>query len=176
MRISAKAEYACLAEISVAHLYNLRRSPGYRKLAAKWEPTRPTATSIGERRRPDPQGQPGYLRIDTVHQGDWNGVKGVYHINAVDAVTQWQVVGCVERISEQHLLPVLQAMLHQFPFPILGAHFDNGSEYINYSIAEMMGAMMVEFTKSRACRSRRQAAACSRMCPRATDRRWRRCG
>jgi hypothetical protein len=37
---------------------------------------RPVA--IGERRRPDPQGRPGYLRVDTVHQVDWDGSKGVY--------------------------------------------------------------------------------------------------
>jgi len=152
-----KTEYARLAEISVAHLYNLRHSPGYRKLAAKWEPTRPTATSIAERRRPDPRGQPGYLRIDTVHQGDWNGVKGVYHINAVDAVTQWQVVGCVERISEQHLLPVLEAILHQFPFRIQGFHSDNGSEYINHEVEKLLKSLLIEFTKSRAYRSQDNA-------------------
>jgi hypothetical protein len=72
-----KAEYARLGAISVAHLYNLRGSARYRKLAAKWKPARPVATVIAERRQPDPRGQPGYLRIDTVHQADWNGVKGV---------------------------------------------------------------------------------------------------
>jgi hypothetical protein len=61
------------------------------------EATKPTAVSIADRRRPEPQGRPGYLRVDTVHQGDWDGAKGVYHINAVDAVTQWQVVGCCSR-------------------------------------------------------------------------------
>ena len=152
-----KGEYARLAGISVAHLYNLRRSPGYRKLAAKWEPTRPVAISIGERRKPDPQGRPGYLRIDTVHQGDWNGVKGVYHINAVDAVTQWQVVGCVGRISEQHLLPVLEAMLHQFPFQIRGFHSDNGSEYINHEVEKLLKSLLIDFTKSRANRSQDNA-------------------
>jgi transposase InsO family protein len=152
-----KSEYARLAGISVAHLYNLRRSMSYRKLAAKWEPTRPSAIAIGERRRPDPQGRPGFVRIDTVHQGDWGGVKGVYHINAVDAVTQWQVAGCVGRINEQHLLPVLEAMLHQFPFRILGFHSDNGSEYINYEVAKLLKSLLVEFTKSRACRSQDNA-------------------
>jgi hypothetical protein len=53
---------------------------------------------------PDPQGGPGFLRIDSVHRGDWEGAKGFDHINAVDAVTQWQVVGCAGRISEQYLL------------------------------------------------------------------------
>ena len=53
-----------------------------------WEPTLPSAVAIGERRRPDPQNRPGFLRVDTVHEGDWDGAKGVYHINAVDTVTQ----------------------------------------------------------------------------------------
>lgn len=152
-----KAEYARLAGISVAHLYNLRSSVGYRKLAARWEPTQPSAITIGERRKPDPQGRPGFLRIDTVHQGDWNGVKGVYHINAVDAVTQWQVVGCVERINEQFVLPVLEAILHQFPFRILGFHSDNGSEYVNYDVAKLLKGLLIEFTKSRANRTQDNA-------------------
>lgn len=152
-----QSDYARLAEISVAHLYNLRHSARYRKLAAKWEPTRPSAIAIGERRKPDPQGRPGFLRVDTVHQGDWEGAKGVYHINAVDAVTQWQVVGCVGRISEAFLLPVLEAMLHQFPFRILGFHSDNGSEYVNYEVAKLLKSLLIEFTKSRANRTQDNA-------------------
>jgi transposase InsO family protein len=152
-----QTKYARLAGISVAHLYNLRRSVGYRKLAARWEPTQPGAITIGERRRPDPQGRPGFLRIDTVHQGDWNGVKGVYHINAVDAVTQWQVVGCVGRINEQFVRPVLEAILHQFPFRILGFHSDNGSEYVNHDVAKLLKGLLIEFTKSRANRTQDNA-------------------
>lgn len=152
-----KAEYARLAKISVAHLYNLRRSAGYRKMAAEWKPTQPSAIALGERRKPDPQGRPGFLRIDTVHQGDWQGAKGVYHINAVDAVTQWQVVGCVERINEHFLLPVLEAILHQFPVRILGFHSDNGSEYVNYEVAKLLKSLLIEFTKSRANRTQDNA-------------------
>ena len=152
-----RKEYARLAEISVAHLYNLRASARYRKVAAKWEPTQPSGAAIGERRKPDPKGQPGYLRIDTVHQGDWDGVKGVYHINAVDAVTQWQVVGCVERISEHFLLPVLEAVLHQFPFQILGFHSDNGSEYVNHGVSKLLKSLLIEFTRSRANRTQDNA-------------------
>jgi hypothetical protein len=71
-----KREYERLAGISTGHLYNLRNSVGYRKQAAIFEPTRPSPVAIGERRRPDPKGRPGYLRVDTVHQGDWDGSKG----------------------------------------------------------------------------------------------------
>jgi len=146
-----------LAEISGAHLYNLRRSPAYRKVAAVFEPTRPSPVSIAERRRPDPRGEPGYLRVDTVHQGDWDGEKGVYHINAVDTVTQWQVIGCAAKISERFLIPVLEAMLHQFPFRIQGFHADNGSEFINHTVAQLLEKLLVEFTKSRANRSQDNA-------------------
>lgn len=149
--------YARLGKISVSHLYNLRASAGYRNQAAVFEPTRPTAIAIGERRRPEPRGRPGFLRVDTVHQGDWEGAKGVYHINAVDAVTQWQVVGCVSKISEAYLLPVLGAVLEQFPFTVQGFHVDNGSEYINHRVAKMMEKLHAEFTKSRACRSQDNA-------------------
>jgi transposase InsO family protein len=152
-----KVEFVRLAGISVAHLYNLRGSSKYRKQAAVFKPTRPTAVSIGERRKPDPGGRPGFLRIDTVHQGDWDGAKGVYHINAVDTVTQWQVVGCVSKISEAYLIPVLEAILHQFPFIILGLHSDNGSEFINHMVAELLQKLWIEFTKSRANRTQDNA-------------------
>ena len=152
-----KPEYVRLAGISVAHLYNLRNSVGYRRQAAVFEPTRPSGVSIGERRRPEPQGRPGYLRVDTVHQGDWDGAKGVYHINAVDAVLQWEVIGCASKISERYLIPVLKAMLEQFPFPILGFHSDNGSEFINHTVARLLNKLLVEFTKSRASRSQDNA-------------------
>jgi transposase InsO family protein len=71
----------------------------------------------------------------------------------VDTVTQYQVVGCVETISERHLLPVLEAMLHQIPFVIRGFHCDNGSEFINYQVAGLLEKLRVEFTKSRAYRT-----------------------
>jgi transposase InsO family protein len=150
-------QYERLAKISVAHLYNLRASARYRNQAAVFEPTHSTTAAIGQRRKPDPQGRPGYLRLDTVHQGDSAGIKGVYHINAVDAVTQWQVVGCAEKISEAYLVPVLAAVLAQFPFSIRGFHADNGSEYINHRVAAMLRKLHAEFTRSRACRSQDNA-------------------
>jgi transposase InsO family protein len=146
-----------LARISVAHLYNLRRSVRYRRHAGVFERTRPQAVLIGERRKPEARNRPGFLRVDTVHQGDWEGAKGVYHINAVDTVTQWQVVGCVSKISEQYLVPVLEAILHQFPFKILGFHSDNGSEFINHTVARLLEKLRIEFTKSRANRTQDNA-------------------
>jgi len=148
-----KQEYQRLASISVAHLYNLRQRPQYLQRRLHYTKTRPTPISIGERRRPDPQGQPGYLRVDTVHPGDQKGNKGVYHINAVDETTQWQIVAATPRISEAWLEPVLAAMLHQFPFHILGFHSDNGSEFINTTVSRLLNKLLIEQTKSRPRRS-----------------------
>jgi hypothetical protein len=148
-----QAAYERVAGISVAQIYRFRSSEFYRKRNTSYQPTRPTLIPIGERRKPRPQGRPGYLRIDTVHQGDQDGVKGLYHINAVDEVTQWEIVAATPQISEHWLIPLLRQLLEQFPFMILGFHSDNGSEFINYVVKELLEKLLIEQTKSRAYRS-----------------------
>ena len=152
-QLFANSAYVRLAHISVSHIYNLRRSRAYRSQRVVFDRTQTRQVGIAERRKPDPQGQPGYLRVDTVHQGHWDSRPGLYHINAVDTVTQWQVVGCVETISERHLVPVLEAMLHQFPFRLRGFHCDNGSEFLNHRLARLLNKLLIEFTKSRPYRT-----------------------
>lgn len=151
--VFGKQEYQRLASISVSHLYNLRNSDVYRRQRVRITPTKGHDISIGDRRKPDPKGKPGYLRVDTVHQGHQDGKPGLYYINSVDTITQWQNVGCVETISERHMIPVLEAILHQYPFRILGFHCDNGSEFLNHRVAGMLNKLMIEFTKSRAYRT-----------------------
>jgi len=143
------ADYEQLATISVAHIYNLRQRRRYRECRMNYTKTRAVQVPIGERRKPQPEGKPGYLRVDTVHQGDRDGSKGVYHINAVDEVTQWQVVGAVAAITQSHLEPVLRGILQQFPFSIRGFHSDNGSEFINESVSGLLKRLLIEQTKSR---------------------------
>ena len=144
------ARFARLGAISVGHLYNLRNSAPYRAHRVVLTKTRPTkAVTIGVRKAPAPDGRAGFIRIDSVHQGDLDGTKGLYHVNAVDCVTQWEVVATVHTISEAHLLPVIEQMLEQFPFEILGFHADNGSEYVNHKVAKMLDKLRIEFTRSR---------------------------
>jgi transposase InsO family protein len=144
------ARFARLGSISVAHLYNLRNGAGYREQRVVLTKTRgDRATAIGVRKAPAPDGRPGFVRIDSVHQGDFDGIKGLYHINAVDCVTQWEVVASVQTIAEVHLLPVIEHMLGQFPFEILGFHADNGSEYVNHRVARLLDKLRIEFTRSR---------------------------
>jgi transposase InsO family protein len=67
----------------------------------------------------------------------------------VDDVTQWEVVSATSQISEAALKPLLEAMLRQFPFRILGFHSDNGSEFINHIVAKLLNKLLIEQTKSR---------------------------
>ena len=152
--------YERLGAISVAHLYNLRQRTGYRRHRQLWTKTKPVSIPIGIRRAPAPNNQPGFLRVDSVHQGERDGLKGIYHINAVDCVTQFEVVATCERISEAYLIPVLEELLHSFPFKILGFHSDNGSEYINRRVAELLHKLLIEeHTKSRSRHSNDNAQA-----------------
>ena len=140
-----------LATISNGHVYNLRGSPTYRAKRTVWTRTRPATVDIALRQAPEPDGLPGHVRVDTVHQGDRDGVKGLFLINLVDEVTQYEFVGAAVAISERFLVPLLEGLLLSFPFRILGFHADNGSEYINQRVAELLDKLRVErFTKSRA--------------------------
>ncbi len=138
-----------LSHISVSHLYNLRGRRQYTSHALTCTKTNPVSTPIGLRKKPEHAGKPGYLRVDSVHQGDLDKEKGVYHINLVDEVTQWEIILCAEGISEHFLTPALEAALLLFPFRIMNFHSDNGSEYINGRVAELLEKLRVTQTKSR---------------------------
>ena len=143
-----------LAEISNGHIYNLRRSRIYRTGRLSFRETRPTPVGFGVRRRPRPDGRPGFLRVDTVHLGDLEGRKGAYVINVVDEVTQFQHLGAVCRITQQFMVPVLKDLISAFPFTVQAFHADNGSEYINREVADLLSRLHVPtFTKSRPRRS-----------------------
>lgn len=148
--VFGKKLFAHLAKISSASIYHLRHTFFYREKTKLFQKTWPVTTPIGKRMKPRPQGKPGFIRVDSVHQGDSpSGAKGVYHINLVDEVLQWELVICVEKISEKFLVPALELALQQFPFIVINFHADNGSEYINYQIAKMLNRMMIKLTKSR---------------------------
>ncbi len=145
-----KEEYLNISHISVSHIYNLKKKVSYLRSVASYQKTnKGKAKAIGQRCKPQPQGQPGYLRVDTIHQGDRERQKGVYHINTVDELTQWEIIGAAEKITEEYLLPLLEKMIANYPFRIINFHCDNGSEYINQKVVEMLNRLLIKLTKSR---------------------------
>jgi hypothetical protein len=143
------SRYERLKGISVAHLYRLRGEKRYREYSTTYDKTKPVQVPIGERKKPQPNGIPGFLRTDSVHQGDCNGKKGVYHINSVDEVTQWQIPLAVENLKEACVEPALDEAFLLFPFITHNFHSDNGSEYINEVVDEFLKRWNTKQTKSR---------------------------
>ena len=141
--------YDNIRKVSVSHIYNLRKRPAYRRTTRRFEKTRPTAIAIGIRQKPRPEGRPGFIRVDSVHQGDQGRTKGLYHINSVDEVTQFEIIGAVENLTEQPMLPLLERLIAEYPFVIHGFHSDNGSEYINHKVAALLNRLLIRLTKSR---------------------------
>ena len=147
--IYGDTQFERLKHISVPHIYNLKKTNIYQTKALHYTKTQAVSTNIGERKKPQPYGKPGFLRVDSVHQGDLDKEKGVYHINFVDEVTQMQYVGCVEKISEHYLQPLLEEILELFPFIVVNFHSDNGSEYINKVVSQLLNKLHIHQTKSR---------------------------
>jgi len=150
--VYGKQEYERLSRISHGQLYRLRGTNGYRETSLTVGRTVAVSRSIGIRKKPQPDGKPGYIRADTVHQGDLDGVKGVYHVNLVDEVTQWEILFCVDAITEASMAYVLSQALELFPFRIVGFHSDNGGENINGSVSAVLQKLLIEQTKSRSGR------------------------
>ncbi len=137
-----KKEYHTIAGISHGHITNLRHHPIYR---SSWvNHTKARLTPIGMTMKPENYHRPGSIRVDTVSQRD------VYHVNAVDEITQWEVLVCVPVISESCMLPALAILLDQFPFTIFNFHSDRGGEAINYLVASFLQKLLINQTKSRA--------------------------
>ena len=157
--VFGKMEYENIARISTGHIYNIRKHKQQylSSEAMRYTKTQSVSISIGTRQKPISYGKVGFIRVDSVHQGDKDGEKGVYHINLVDEVTQWEIVGCVPRITDEYMEPLLEAMLEQLPFVVVNFHSDNGSEYINEMVAKILNRLKIKQTKSRARKSNDQA-------------------
>ena len=150
-KVFHKKQYENISKISVSHIYNIRNNNRqYNSSDARFfKKTQAVQVNIGIRRKPQSNGKPGYLRVDSVHQGDLNKEKGVYHINIVDEITQYEMIATVEQITEKYLQPVVKELLKLFPFQIYEFHSDNGSEFINYVTVKLLNKLHIELTKSR---------------------------
>lgn len=143
--VFGQQNYQTISKISHGHITNLRHSPVYK---SSWiNHTKARQISIGNTQPPQNFGRPGSIRIDSVSQKD------VYHINSVDEITQWEIVFCVPQLSENCMLPAIEAIFTQYPFVVFNFHSDRGHETINYLVAELLQRLLIKQTKSRSYHS-----------------------
>ncbi len=78
---------------------------------------------------------PGYLEIDTVaHCGHRNEGDYLVTINATDPYLGWGVMRTVRNKAFVHMKAGMDWILANYPIPLLGVDFDNGSEFLNWSM------------------------------------------
>lgn len=139
--IFRRNRYENISKVSVSHINNLRHSGVYK---SSWvNPTKARIINIGKTQKPENNDIPGSIRVDTVHQRD------VYHINAVDEITQWEIVIGVPQITRKYLKEALRLLLDQYPFEIFNFHSDRGVEFINETVASILNELLINQTKSR---------------------------
>ena len=138
-----------LKDISPSHIYNLRSTEVYKYKSKTFTKTNPVQNSIGIRQKPEPNGEPGFLRVDSVHGGDEKGSKGMYYVNFVDEVLQWEIVIAVADLTQASLEELYKKVLVSFPVRIQNFHSDNGSELVNNYVAEILKDLQIKQTKSR---------------------------
>lgn len=148
-KIFKKEKYRRIMNISVSHIYNLRKTKTYLRMGKNFEETKFSDVPIGVRTKPDPEGRPGFFRVDSVHQGDYEKQKGVYFVNLVDEVLQMEFVFCVHSICAENIKSILLALMKICPYNIINFHSDNGSEFINKLIADILNKEHIKQTKSR---------------------------
>ncbi len=146
-KIYGKIEYQNLASISVSHLYNLRATIGYQKQRRAF---RVFSSGKTKQRKSQLKAQPGFIRIDTVYEEGKDKSNAGYHINAVDEVTKFEVVFCVEEINKNFLLPVLNELIDKFPFVVINFHPGNGSSNFSKKIVNFLQKLIVESSMSSA--------------------------
>lgn len=143
--IFGHSEFQTISSVSHSHITNLRNSLVYK---SGWiNHTKARQIQIGTTMKPESFNRPGSIRVDAVNQRD------IYHINAVDEITQWEVVFAVPQITEDWMLVALEAIFNQFPFKIFNFHSDRGHENINYQIADFLQKLLIKQTKSRSYHS-----------------------
>ncbi|MBU4210138.1 integrase [Patescibacteria group bacterium] len=142
VELFGKEKYQKIAQVSHAHVSNLRHHSVYRN--AWVNHTKARQIQIGITMPPENHGKPGSIKVDAVHQRD------IYHINSVDEITQWEIVICVPRITDAYMEPALKEMIDQYPFTIFNFHSDRGGENINYKVARLLHKLLIKQTKSRA--------------------------
>ena len=93
---------------------------------------------------------PGFLQMDLVaHNG--GDVKGghLWTLNATDVATGWTIATLVSSKTEFQMMKAIYRVKRAFPFPILGLHTDNGSEFVNDTVMRFCRRYQIKFTRSR---------------------------
>lgn len=92
---------------------------------------------------------PGNGQVDTVaHCGDTLKGDFVFSVNFTDVSTYWTVLAAQWNKGQRATVASMERIRSALPFPMLGAHPDSGSEFINRLLKGWCDERSVELTRS----------------------------
>jgi len=136
-----------LATISVAHLYNLRHHQRYRERLLNYTKTRPLRFPSVSAQASATRPAGAFCAWTRMHQGDQPDAKGVYHINAVDEVTQWRWPVQRRAFRKPILSRFWRICCVSFRFASWASHRQRSECHLHMTVAELLEKLRVEQTK-----------------------------
>lgn len=98
----------------------------------------------------DPITMPGFLELDTVaHCGHTLKGKFLWTLSATDPVVGWTMLRTVKNKAFVHVHAGLEWIAKQAPARIAGMDFDNGSEFMNWSVIAWCDQRQIPVTHGR---------------------------
>ena len=93
---------------------------------------------------------PGYLEIDLVsHSGEVAAGEWIWTLCATDLSTGWTERVPVMGKGQTRIVAGLERLQRQLPFPLLGPHPDNGSEFLNWHLLRWCRQTGILLSRSR---------------------------
>ena len=94
--------------------------------------------------------RPGYGEVDLVsHAGHFFPGDWAYTVTWTDICTGWTELVPVMGKGQRGVLLALDDIHRRLPFPLLGIHTDNGSEFLNAHLVNYCAAQHIAFTRGR---------------------------
>ncbi len=94
--------------------------------------------------------KPGFVEVDLVaHCGDNLHGRYLNTLTATDIATTWTETVAVLGKKEGEILAALSEVREFLPFPLLGLDTDNGSEFLNWTLASWCEEHSIKFTRGR---------------------------
>jgi hypothetical protein len=94
--------------------------------------------------------RPGFVAVDLVtHEGSVAGGEYACTLDVTDVATGWTETRAVRNKSQEQVFAALRGIRSSLPFPLLGIHSDNGSEFMNNHLIRYCHQQHITLTRSR---------------------------
>ena len=150
-RTSPDARRRSMSAATIDRYLKPHKDAAYPVALSGTKPSHILRSSIPQRTAMDaPLTVPGFLELDTVaHCGHTLKGEHLWTLNATDPVIGWTMMRTVRNKAFVHVHEGLNWIAKHAPVPIAGMDFDNGSEFLNWSVIAWADNRDIPLTRGR---------------------------